>query len=192
MDEIMSDWQEINKRAIEQAQTSDMRRTYYVLRVDSQRIGKVIEHLPKIGVLAFAPMEERTARSGSGGRKSARIQLRPIMSGYVVAGLTPNSPSWFGIFSQPHIYGVISRDGRPAIIPQHSLARCFKIHHATGTSLPGAKSLKPGDQIRITSGGWQGHETRLLDIKGEQCEFVVDLFGKEHRVRQSIHNVEAA
>lgn len=188
----MSDWHEINRRAIEQAQTSDMHRTYYVLRVDSQRIGKVIEHLPKVNVLAFAPMEERIARTGSGGRKAAKIQHRPIMSGYVVAGLTAKSPSWFGIFSQPHIYGVISRDGRPAIIPQHSLARCFQIHHIAGTSLPGSKSLKSGDDIRITNGAWKGHERKLLDINGEQCSILLDLFGKQHLVTVSIHDVEAA
>jgi transcription antitermination factor NusG len=188
----MQDWQEINRQAIEQAQASAMHRDYYVLRVDSQRIGKVIEQLPRIGVLAFAPMEERTERRGHGNRKQARIVLRPIMSGYVVAGLAAKRPSWFGIFDQPHVYGVISRDGRPAIIPQHSLKRCFNIHQSASTSLPGAKSLKPGDNIRITAGGFQGHETKLLDIRGEQCEFVVNLFGKEHRVRQSIESVEAA
>jgi len=187
----MSDWQEINRNAIEQAQASAMHRDYFVLRVDSQRISKVIEHLPKIGVLAFVPTEERVRRM-RGSRKATHATEHPVMSGYVIAGMGYNRPSWYGIFNQPHIFGVISRDGRPAAISPASLSRCFRIHQSSATSLPGAKSLKPGDSIRITAGGWQGHETKLLDIRGQQCEFVVNLFGKEHRVRQSIEGVEAA
>jgi len=114
------------------------------------------------------------------------------MTGYIIAGLAAKRPSWYGIFNLPHIYGVISRDGRPAPIPRDALQRIFGINQSAVPHMPGAKSLNPGDTIRVMSGGFQGHEAKLLDIKGADCEFTLSLFGKSHIVRQPIANIEAA
>jgi len=182
-------WEDINEAAIQDARSSDIERRYYVLRCDSQKIPKAIDILPQIGVKAFVPTEERTRRI-KGSRKSL-TKRHPIMSGYVVAGFV-GAPNWWALFQLPWVFSVVARDSRPAVIPPASMQRLFGIHHASTASLPGAKSLKPGDTIRVRDGGFAGHEAKLLDISGADCEFVVSLFGKDFTVRRPIAEVEAA
>lgn len=181
-------WEAQNEKQIAWArETTD--REWYVLRCDPQEIPRLIGLLPQIGVVGFVPIEHRTRRS-RGSRKAVTV-AQPIMTGYVVAGFR-GAPNWFVTFQLSSVYGVVARDGRPARVPQESLDRVFSIHQTATASLPGAKSLKTGDMVRVTSGGFLGHEAKLLDIHDAECEFVVDLFGKQNRVRLPISSVEAA
>ena len=184
-------WEQRNDEAIKQAAQNNIDCVWYILRVDPQKISKAIDTLPRYGIEAFAPTEQRTRRSGRGRRSSITVS-QPIMSGYVIAGFR-SRPNWYELFSQLQwLRGVVSQQGQPAPVPARSLQRCFSIHQSTVTSLPGAKSLRPGDTIRVLEGGWRGHEAKLIDISGADCEFVVQLFGRDVKWRQPIDQVEAA
>lgn len=185
-------WEDRNEAAIAEARTSATHRNWYVVRIDSSQIGKALTILPQImdDVIAFAPVEQRTRRAGRGLRSSI-TKAQPVMSGYVIVGFE-RAPRWHQLFQLPWVYNVISRDGRPAIIPHGSMQSCFRIHQSSVASLPGAKSLRVGDTIRVTEGGWRGHEAKLIDISGADCEFVVQLFGRDVKWRQPINQVEAA
>jgi len=183
-------WEDRNHQAIQWAKESAVDRSYFVLRVDSQKIPKAIDILPQLGISAFAPVEQRTRRAGRG-RRSSITRGQVIMSGYVIAGFR-GRPNWYILNQLQFIFGVVSRDGKPAAIPAESMNRLYGIHQSPVTPLPGAKSLAVGDTIRVTQGGFAGFEAKLLDISGAECEFVVQLFGRDVKWRQQINQVEAA
>ena len=183
-------WEQQNEAGIEAARRGPARQ-WYILRVDSQRIGRAIEVLPFFDCVAFVPTETKVVKIGSGSRKRAVERHQPLMTGYVVAGFQA-APQWWSLFDQPWIYGVLTRGGWPAVIPPAALERCYGIHHAKAASLPGAKSFKPGDHIRVCGGGFAGHEAQLLEITGNEGKFILELFGKAHQVKMSLSEVEAA
>jgi transcription antitermination factor NusG len=183
-------WEQQNEAGIEAARRGPARQ-WYILRVDSQRIGRAIELLPYFNCIAFVPTEAKIVKIGSGGRKRAIERHQPLMTGYVVAGFQ-NPPLWWSLLNQPWIYGVLTRNGWPAVIPPAALERCYGIHHAKAASLPGAKSLKPGDTIRVKEGGFSGHEAQLLEITGNEGKFILQLLGKEHLIAMPLSGVEAA
>jgi len=183
-------WETLNEAAIEAARKGGARQ-WYILRCDSQKIARAIELLPYFDCIAFVPTETKIVKQGSGGRKRAVERRQPLMTGYVVAGFA-KTPRWWSLFDQPWVYGVLTRSGWPAVIPPSALERCYGIHHAKAASLPGAKSLKPGDTIRVRDGGFAGHEARLLEITGNEGKFILELFGKAHPVKMRLSEVEAA
>ena len=184
----MKSWEARNEAAIAEAQSCARR--WFILKVPTQAIPEAIEKLPAHGAIAFVPAEKRLRRPRRGERSPITVS-QPLMAGYLMAGFE-GSPNWPAILRQPFVHDVLRRDGLPGYIPASDLRALLGIHQASIQALPGTRSLKVGDAIRVMRGAFAGHEAKLLGTTGVDCVFTVKLFGRDVRWKQSIGDVEAA
>ena len=181
-------WEGKNELAIAEAQRTARR--WFILKVANGAIAEAIDKLPALGAIAFVPTEQRTRRSGRGKRSSITVS-QPLIAGYLMAGFE-HAPNWPVVLQQKYVRDVLRRDGLPGFIATSDLRALIGIHQTYIPALPGTKSLKVGDAIRVMQGAFTGHEAKLFGIKGAECEFEVNLFGRNVKWRQPITGVEAA
>ena len=104
-------------------------------------------NLKRQGFRTFLPMEEGTVRR-SGKFVSA---LLPLFPGYIFVSFDTASGQWRSVNSTYGVTKLVSFGTTPAPVPLDLVSQLMLRCDASGRLLP-PKLLKPGDQVRITTG----------------------------------------
>lgn len=162
---------------------------WYVLRVPPTKEMAAHVILERRGYKTMLPTEERAYKKRN--RREHVLKRYPIMSGYVIAQL-PEPVNWHTIMSIPCIRGVIGWDNRPRPVPYERLEELMRRTGQYVSHVPGRRSLRKGDIIRVIAGAWTGWETDLKGIHEGQAKLVVQLFNRPAEIMVPLEQLEAA
>lgn len=134
-------------------------------------------NLKRQGFQTFLPLEEVTARR----RGKFMTALRPLFPGYIFVAADAATGQWRPINSTYGVARVVSFGQEPAPVPiavvNQLMCRCDR----SGKLLP-PPVLKPGDQVRITSGPFADFVAQIETMVSEQRVWVLlQLMGGQTR-----------
>lgn len=128
-------------------------RTWYVVVTELNRERSVCEDLARAGVEPYAPMK-RWFRIGGG------IVTRPLLTGYVFAGLPVGDGGFHALMAPRNSKSILPRPDAPQAIPTHEVDR-LKIMEASGEfdqtarlSLSGRPAPVRASMAWIIPGAW--------------------------------------
>mgnify|MGYP001948556284 CR=1 FL=1 len=166
-----------NERRI--AMTSHDRGTSWFLAHLKPNCGHIAERNLKLqGFRTFLPTEDGTKRV----RGKFITAPRPLFSGYIFVGFDPAAGHWRTINSTNGITRLVSFGKEPAPVPLDIVSQLMLRCDASGKLLP-PKLLKPGDQVRLTSGPFADFVGTIETIAPERRVWVLmEVMGGETRV----------
>jgi len=162
---------------------------WYVLRVPPTKEIAAQTVLQRRGFKVLLPTEERAYKKRN--KREHILRRYPIMSGYVLAQF-PEPVHWFDVFEIPLMRGVIGWDGKPRAVPYDRLEDLMRRTGQYVSQIPGRRSLRQGDAVRVVAGAWSGWESRVEEITDGTCEIVVQLFNRPAKIRVAIEELEPA
>lgn len=167
---------------------------WYALQVAPQKEASVVETLTKYDLPAFYPtfkMERWRRVPGTCRQKVLMVKTYASIPGYVFARCRE---PWTDIKRNAwarYVTGVLAVAGRPAIIPAHEIA------HLPGAPVQASSdyvqpSFRPGQEVEIASGPYQGWLVPIETIEGDTAEVLMEMFGAKRRVKVKLGDLEAA
>lgn len=135
-------------------------------------------NLKQQGFRTFLPMEE-----GTQNRKGRLVStLRPMFPGYVFVSFNVAGGFWRKIQSTYGITRLVSFSKEPAAVPLDIVSQLMLRCDAAGKLLP-PKLLKPGDQVRLTTGPLADFVATIENIAPDRRVWVLmDIMGGQTRV----------
>lgn len=151
--------------------------TWFLAQMKPNR-GHIAErNLKRQGFRTFMPLEEGTVRRG--GRFVTASM--PLFPGYVFVAVDVGA-QWRSINSTYGITRLVSFGQEPAPVPLALISQLMLRCDAAGKLLP-PRLLKPGDQVRITSGPFAEFVAEVEAIAPDRRVFVLmELMGGQTRV----------
>lgn len=126
----------------------------------------------------FLPLEEVTIRHA---RKFTRT-LRPLFPGYIFVGATSERHHLRSVNSTYGVKRLVTFRDAPAIVPLDVISKLMLRCDASGKLLP-PRFLKPGDQVRLTSGPFAEFVATVETIAPDRRVWVLlELMGVTTRV----------
>ena len=130
------------------------------------------------GFRTFLPMEDGTKRV----RGKFITAPRPLFPGYIFVAFNAGAGLWRTINSTNGITRLVSFGKEPAPVPLDIVSQLMLRCDASGKLLP-PKLLKPGDQVRLTSGPFANFVGTIEAIAPERPVWVLmEIMGGETRV----------
>ena len=135
-------------------------------------------NLKQQGFRTFLPVEE-----GTQNRKGRLVStLRPMFPGYVFVSFNVAGGFWRKIQSTYGITRLVSFSKEPATVPLDIVSQLMLRCDAAGKLLP-PKLLKPGDQVRLTTGPFADFVATIENIAPDRRVWVLmDIMGGQTRV----------
>jgi len=135
-------------------------------------------NLKQQGFRTFLPMEE-----GTQNRKGRFVStLRPMFPGYVFVSFDVAGGLWRKIQSTYGITRLVSFGKEPAMVPLDIVSQLMLRCDTAGKLLP-PKLLKPGDQVRMTSGPFADFVATIETIAPDRRVWVLmEIMGGQTRV----------
>ena len=130
------------------------------------------------GFRTFLPIEDGTKRV----RGKFITAPRPLFPGYIFVQIDTGAGHWRTINSTTGITRLVSFGKEPAPVPLDIVSQLMLRCDGSGKLLP-PKLLKPGDQVRLTSGPFADFVGRIESIAPERRVWVLmEIMGGETRV----------
>lgn len=141
--------------------------------------GHIAERNLKLqGFRTFLPTEDGTKRV----RGKFITAPRPLFPGYIFVALNTGAGHWRTINSTNGITRLVSFGKEPAAVPLDIVSQLLLRCNPDGKLLP-PKLLKPGDQVRLTSGPFADFVGTIEAIAPERRVWVLmEIMGGETRV----------
>lgn len=165
---------------------------WFALRTAPQREFAVEQILKRYELSAFVPVETKWKRVGAKKRRTPFSY--PMLPRYLfVACDCPYEDILYRPWCR-NVSGVVSFDGRPAIIRQDAIQRLAKM---SGAAIPTSatsvhRSFAPGDRVEIVSGPYQGWLVPIESIRGDAAKVLLNMFGSERPIEIPLESLEAA
>ena len=136
------------------------------------------KNLTRQGFKTFLPLEEETReRNGK-----FVTTMRPLFPGYIFVAFDVALGLWRNVNSTYGITRLVSFGKEPAQVPLDILSQLMLRCDASGKLLP-PKLLKPGDQVRLTSGPFADFVCTIESIAPERRVWVLmEIMGGQTRV----------
>ncbi len=135
-------------------------------------------NLKRQGFRTFLPMEEGTVRR----RGRFTPALLPLFPGYIFVSLDTAAAQWRAVNSTYGVTKLVSFGAAPAPVPLDLVSQLMLRCDASGKLLP-PKLLKPGDQVRITTGPFAEFVAEVEKIAPDRRVWVLmEIMGGETRV----------
>ncbi len=151
--------------------------------------GRIAEcNLHRQGFRTFFPMEDSTKRV----RGKFISAPRPLFPGYIFVAFNPSAGLWRTIRSTNGITRLVSFGTEPAPVPLDIVSQLMLRCDASGKLLP-PKLLKPGDEVRLTSGPFADFVGTIEAIAPEQRVWVLmEIMGGQTRVAVAVDQLRMA
>lgn len=135
-------------------------------------------NLKRQGFPIFLPREESTVR-----RRGRFVSaLLPLFPGYIFVSLNTSAGQWRAVNSTYGVTKLVSFGTAPAPVPLDLVNQLMLRCDASGNLLP-PRLLKPGDQVRITTGPFAQFVAEVEKIAPDRRVWVLmDLMGGKTRV----------
>jgi len=159
--------------------TFDDRCTSWFLAQLKPNCGQIAErHLKLQGFRTFLPTEDGTKRV----RGRFITAPRPLFPGYIFVAFSTSAGHWRTINSTNGITRLVSFGKEPAPVPRDIVSQLMLRCDASGKLLP-PQLLKPGDQVRLTSGPFADFLGTIEAIAPERrVRVLMEIMGGETRV----------
>ena len=141
--------------------------------------GHIAERNLKLqGFQTFLPTEDNTKRV----RGKFITAPRPLFPGYIFVAFNTSAGHWRTINSTNGITRLVSFGKEPAQVPVDIVSQLMLRCDVSGKLLP-PKLLKPGDQVRLTSGPFADFVCTIESIAPERRVWVLmEIMGGQTRV----------
>ncbi len=151
---------------------------WYLAQLKPNCVRIAERNLKRQGFETFLPLEEKTVR-----RRGRFVQdLLPLFPGYIFVSLDPLLGPWRPINSTYGVTRIVSFGAEPAPVPLDLVSQLMLRCDASGLLLP-PKLLKPGDQVRITTGPFAEFVAEVEKIAPDRRVWVLmELMGSQTRV----------
>lgn len=177
---------------------------WYALRTEPQKERTAISILRAQNLLVSLPVEERY-RKISHYRKSKVSKQYPVMPGYILIGWGPGKIPWWSALRFRVVTGVIactppgSKDDRhpkpvPSEIPRAQARRMLEKDILTAPSFYRFQrtwgEYNPGDDVRVVGGVYEGWQSKVIAVSGDEATILLPLFGSDQRVKVGADQLE--
>lgn len=130
------------------------------------------------GFRTFLPREDSTRRL----RGRFVTAPRPVFPGYLFVAFNPGAGHWRAINSTNGVTRLVSFGKEPAPVPSDIVGQLMLRCDAFGKFVP-PESLKPGDQVRLTSGPFSDLVATIEALAPERRVWVLlEIMGGQTRV----------
>lgn len=136
----------------------------------------------------FLPMEDGTKRV-----RGRFVNVpRPLFPGYIFVAFNPGAGHWRAINSTNGVTRLVSFGAEPAPVPLDIISQLMLRCDATGKLLP-PKLLKPGDQVRVTTGPFADFVGTIEVLAPERRVWVLmEIMGAQTRVAVKVDQLRMA
>ena len=165
------------------------RGTSWFLAQIKPNCGHIAERNLKLqGFRTFQPIEDSTKRL----RGKFITAPRPLFPGYMFVAFNPGAGHWRSINSTYGITRLVSFGKDPAPVPLDIVSNLMLRCDIAGKLLP-PKLLKPGDQVRLTSGPLADFVGPIESIAPERRVWVLmEIMGGQTRVAVAANQLKMA
>jgi transcriptional antiterminator RfaH len=161
--------------------------SWLVVTTHPSREALAAEHLEPQGFIAYCPMVLRRIRHA---RKTEDV-LRPLFPGYMFVTGTAEVCNVRPILSTRGVRSLVKCGDQLGHVPA-SLIDGFKAREVNGAIMRQSQAFKPGQQVRVTSGPFDGLVATVIEMDEKDRLFVLmDLLNQSVRVRISPRQVAA-
>lgn len=177
---------------------------WYVVQCTSQAEAAVADKITAAGhdvlFLHYLVKPRRLNRLSRKQRQEAQeapgdMLRRPVMPGYVFAGLTPPM-DFYGLSKTPGVAAVLANEKGPAALPISEVDRLRSWGDADGVvslpdQTPGKRALLvPESIVRIKAGPFQGFMGPVIRDDGKLVRVEAEIFGRMSPVDLAIEDLE--
>jgi transcription antitermination factor NusG len=171
---------------------------WFVLRVMTGRESMVGGCLKRRGFATFLPRQKvyRYANGAARLRRRKHERSYPLLPGYVFVGLSPETPTWAGVFDLTPVLCVIGRDGVPTVVAVRALEKLVARYGRGEFDAPAHhrhiethREFSVGESVITGDGLIQG---RVREISGTTAKIFVDILGSERLIEADLGNLVAA
>ena len=156
----------------------DQRPTWFLAQLKPNGDRIAVRNLQRQGFRTFLPMEEETRQRGG----KFVTALRPLFPGYIFVAFDVTRGLWRAVNSTYGINRLVSFGKAPAAVPTDLVSQLILRCDASGKLLP-PKLLKPGDQVRLTTGPFANFVATVEAIAPDRRVWVLmDVMGGKTRV----------
>ena len=167
--------------------------TWGILTVPPQRELKAAADLGRLGCETIVPVEWRPQRISRHARRKRWIK-RPLLPRYVLVQLG-SGVGWSEVIAEARGRPLLA-DGRPAGLTDAEVA---PLRAADQSGPPShtpeghhAQGLRPGQRVRLVTGGAAGSEARVVAVDGDRALIAMDMLGAERVIQVAAMALEAA
>lgn len=159
---------------------------WHAYKTAAQAEFRIQEKMIALGARTVVPAQWQWRRV-----KNARPvpRRRPVMPGYVFAGF--NEVPWWALSVVDGLHGVVSFNGRPAIIPAKAIPTIAAMEQPLQELSQGPK-FRMGQAIKIKRGMYAELSALVDGFERGKVIAIVEMFGKQARVPVAEDQVEAA
>lgn len=164
--------------------------TWYAAYTRPNGEAKALDHLARQGYSVYLPRYRRWVRHA----RQRRLVSRPLFPRYVFVGLDRLAQPWRPIRSTVGVLGLVSSGDEPVAVPSAIVDALRRREEEGGFDvLSPARSVRPGDAVRVIDGPFQDLVGRLLGVADHERVFVLlDVLGRSVRASVAALAVEAA
>ncbi len=170
--------------------------TWYILRTATRREKRAEAALKEIGVRAYCPKIIRWERIG---RRAYRdIREHPLFPGYMFAVIPDGA--FAAVEATDGVSGVLRAMGASGEYAPHPISdkavSALQQAEMAGDfdrtrDVEDDGNPKPGDVLRVKSGGWWGHSATVVRMVGaHRVKVLLMLFGKQNEVELDVAKLE--
>ncbi len=172
--------------------------SWYAIRVRPQKDSVAKMLLEKRGFDVLVPTVMRLRRSNHRCR-AKRPAPSLVMPGYVLVGFDGGYDALAveELYKLYIVTGVVCVDGKRKTIPYTNIERLLESCRSESLMASRLRStadhlagVEPGDQVRVTSGPYDGHVVNLHEIKGKAARVLVMLFSRQFAVDVPLDSLE--
>ncbi len=183
---------------IDAPQSAQALLTWYAIRVRPQKDSVAQALLERRGYDVIVPTVMRMRRSNHRCR-AKRPSPSLVMPGYVLVGFNGDYDALAveDLYKLYIVTGVVCVDGRRKTIPYANIERLLDscaseslVASRLRNSTDHLAGVQPGDQVRVTSGPYDGHVVNLHEIKGKAARVLVMLFSRQFAVDVPLDSLE--
>lgn len=157
---------------------------WHAYKTAAQAEFRIQEKMIALGARTVVPAQWQWRRV-----KNARPvpRRRPVIPGYVFAGF--NEVPWWALSVVDGLHGVVSFDGRPAIIPDKVIPSIAALEQPLRELSQGPR-FRMGQAIKIKRGAFAELAAVVDGFERGKVVAIVHMFGKSARVPVSMEHLE--
>lgn len=146
---------------------------------------QVIARLARRGLLAWCPTATVYRRANRAAR-GKRLRTYPAAPGYVAVGLMRAFPQYASVMMCEGVKGFLGPEGRPVVLSVAAVEALLAVSWVAPEAarhMGSGWEFSVGDRVRVVSGPFDGAETDVLGISGEEARVVLQVLGAAREVR---------
>ena len=164
--------------------------SWYAVYTRPQAEAKALDNLLRQGYAAYLPRY----RAQISHARRLRIVLRPVFPRYLFAGIDRASMRWRPILSTLGVSNLVRAGDEPTEVDPE-IVEALRQQESAGAfdRLVRRRSLRLGEQVRISAGAFEDMIGRLVELRDEDRVVVLlEVLGRAVRTQLEAASVEAA